>query len=70
MRGYDYDMKVSKPSVQADIVLSREFDEDRGALTIATTCRPGLNLGVALGYPLTADDAKRLAVALTKFAGA
>jgi hypothetical protein len=61
-------MKVSKPAVQAEIVLSMEFDETRGALTVSTTCRPNLNLGVALGYLLTAGEAKQLGAALTKWA--
>lgn len=67
-RDYAYRMKVSKPPVHTDVVLSLDFDESRGAVTIATSCRPGLNLGVALGYALTADEARQLATALTTWA--
>ncbi len=61
-------MKIAKPAVQADIVLSVDFDQREGILAVATSCRPGLNLGVSLEYGLTKDDARQLGDALLRWA--
>jgi len=61
-------MKISKPPANADIVLSLEFDETLGAMTVSFSCRPAVNLGAALSYLLTREEAKQIAGALGKWA--
>jgi hypothetical protein len=61
-------MQLAKPKVDTSFVLSLDFDEKVGAIVVATTHTPPVNLKTALGYKLTPDEARSLAVALTAWA--
>lgn len=61
-------MQLAKPKVDTSFVLSLDFDEKTGAIIIATTHAPPVNLRTALGYRLTPDEARSLSAALSAWA--
>jgi hypothetical protein len=60
-------MELTKPPVDAQLVLNVSFDETSGVLKVGYSASP-VNLGAALAYRLSASEATTLARALDSFA--
>jgi hypothetical protein len=60
-------MELTKPPVDAQLVLKVSFDENSGVLAVGYKASP-VNLGATLAYGLNAAEATTLARALDAFA--
>jgi hypothetical protein len=60
-------MELTKPPMDAQVVLKVSFDENSGALMVGYKASP-VNLGATLAYGLNAQEATALARALDAFA--
>jgi hypothetical protein len=61
-------MKLAKPPVPTESLLSLTFDEARSAIVIAHELAPPLSAKLTLAYRLTRDEARSLAEALGAYA--
>jgi hypothetical protein len=60
-------MELTKPPVNAQLVLKVSFDENSGVLMVGYKASP-VNLGATLAYGLSVEEATALARALDAFA--